>query len=53
MLSVQLQVNMLMSNKGTVATAVLLPVCRDRLVNALGATAGQHADEQQGNRAAV
>ena len=36
-----------------VATAVLLPVCKDMLANALGATAGQHADEQQGDCAAV
>ena len=42
-----------MSSKRTVATAVLLAVCKDRLVNALGAIAGQHADEQQGDSAAV
>ena len=53
MLLVQLQVNMLMSNKGTVATALLPSVCKDRLVSAFGATAGQHADEQQGDCAAV
>jgi len=43
MLLLQLQVNMLKSNKGTVATAVLLFVCKDKLANAVSATAGQHA----------